>query len=284
MNNINFLGQPDYPLACQDVDMIQEMITLSAMLSYLGGDKYILRGCADNDGIVDDGIVVISGTPYRFAGGQKREKVTVVETKIDRMEFGKTYPEARITRIVTFSDVGAYNWSDFVQVLSNRQLEDKYNSIKGEPVGVMYMWPGTTSTIPDKYLSCDGSEMLIDDYPELYDVIGTSYGGNGTTNFRLPDLRGRFVAGYDNSRNDYNAMGETGGEEKHTLTIEEMPPHSHEYERHAIGSIDLGRYSFASNHDNAVNDKFNTTSVGGGAGHENRPPYIVLGYIIKVKP
>ena len=47
------------------------------------------------------------------------------------------------------------------------------------------------------WLACDGSEYNINDYPELFSVIGTTYGGDGTQVFRVPDLRGRALAGVD---------------------------------------------------------------------------------------
>jgi microcystin-dependent protein len=300
MNSINFSGQPDYPLACQDMDMLQEMITLSAALSYLGGDKYILKGCADNDGIVDDGIVVINGTPYRFVGGQKREKVTVVETKIDRMEFGKTYPEARTVRIATFSDAGAHNWSDFERATTNRELRDKFASIRGDTPGTVKMWAGQVSKIPAGYRLCNGDEMLINDYPELFDVLGVAFGGDGLNSFRLPDLRGRFVVGYDNSDNDCNIIGQKGGMRSVALTEDEIPEHDHTkgvyFNKLSARASDIDATNTPGAIDNNAPDaeyriggmtnlqwqESTIAKVGKGEAHENRPPFFVLAYIIKV--
>ncbi|MCD8378250.1 MAG: phage tail protein [Candidatus Gastranaerophilales bacterium] len=55
--------------------------------------------------------------------------------------------------------------------------------------------PYTSSTVPDGFLLCDGSEVAVDDYEDLYDVIGTTYGSSDSTTFCLPDLRNRTLWG-----------------------------------------------------------------------------------------
>jgi len=64
--------------------------------------------------------------------------------------------------------------------------------------GVLYY---ATNILPDGYLECDGSAVSRTTYADLFAVLGTRYGiGNGSTTFNLPDLRGEFIRGYDNSR------------------------------------------------------------------------------------
>jgi len=71
------------------------------------------------------------------------------------------------------------------------------------PIGAIFPYPGTTA--PAGYLLCDGSEVLVQKYSQLYTVIGTAYAGttplNGLGTFRLPDLRGRFPLGLDSMNN-----------------------------------------------------------------------------------
>lgn len=105
-------------------------------------------------------------------------------------------------------------------------------------------------------------------------------GINGT-----PDMQKKFVVGFDFEENDYDVIGETGGEKEHTLTINEMPYHEHNYDDiyHIINRRNLANGVL----DNAEGYSMygmsgTTTGVGGSEPHENRPPYYVVMYIIRV--
>ena len=111
------------------------------------------------------------------------------------------------------------------------------------PVGVIQAYAG--SNIPSGWKFCDGSEISRLEYSDLFSVIGETYGfGNGSTTFNLPDLRGRTLVGKDdmggNSANilstNGNILGFSGGEELHTLTVDEMPHHEHQVEYYRDGS------------------------------------------------
>ena len=140
---------------------------------------------------------------------------------------------------------------------------------------------------PNDYLFCNGAAVSRSTYSTLFTAIGTTYGvGNGSTTFNLPDLRGRVIAGQDNmggtsanTLTDAQAdqLGGTLGEEDHTLTVNEMPSHTH-------GGIFTGGDG-GSGSDPGVNyvssgssTDFNT---GGGSAHNNVQPTIILNYIIK---
>src|SRR5919202_2557893 len=76
---------------------------------------------------------------------------------------------------------------------------------------------------PQGWALCNGQLLPINQNQALFSLLGTTYGGNGQTNFALPDLRGRtplhFGAGFN--------LGEKAGEVAHTLTISELPTHTH---------------------------------------------------------
>lgn len=91
-----------------------------------------------------------------------------------------------------------------------------------------YKWSARTADF-DGWLVCDGRDVYRDAYPQLFAVIGTSFGaGNGSTTFKLPDGRGR-VPGMAGSGSGLTArtVGQTVGAEAHTLAANEMPAHDH---------------------------------------------------------
>ena len=82
--------------------------------------------------------------------------------------------------------------------------------------------------IPTGWFACDGSLKSISDYQVLYTLLGTSYGGNGTTNFGLPDLRGQLPLHWGTGPSlTPRVLGELGGVENVTLLITNLPSHTH---------------------------------------------------------
>jgi microcystin-dependent protein len=125
------------------------------------------------------------------------------------------------------------------------------------PSGAMMPFAGATS--PTGWLLCYGQTLVRATYPDLFAVVGTTYntGGEAGTDFRLPDLRGRTVAGQDDmggtSANrltgqtngvDGDALGGTGGSETHTLTTAQMPSHTHTQNAHShSGNTSMNAYT-----------------------------------------
>lgn len=76
---------------------------------------------------------------------------------------------------------------------------------------------------PRNYATCDGQLLSIQQNTALFSILGTTYGGNGTTTFGLPDLRGRSPIHTGNG----HVLGEVGGSENVTVLTPEMPSHTH---------------------------------------------------------
>ncbi|WP_208691044.1 phage tail protein [Pseudomonas oryzihabitans] len=76
-----------------------------------------------------------------------------------------------------------------------------------------------------QYIPAAGQQLSITQNPALYAVIGATYGGDGVTNFKVPDLRGKVIVGYD-ERVPTQAIGSTGGASTITLTVAQLPPHA----------------------------------------------------------
>lgn len=81
---------------------------------------------------------------------------------------------------------------------------------------------------PKTWAFCQGQLLAISTNQALFALLGTFYGGNGTTNFALPDLRSRIPVGTGTSNyGSTYTIGQIGGEETHTLVLAEMPAHNH---------------------------------------------------------
>lgn len=144
----------------------------------------------------------------------------------------------------------------------------------GGVTGAITMW--STATAPDGWLLCNGGAVSRVDYETLFTVIGTTYGGgDGSTTFNLPNLKGRTPVGLDGGDGSFNSLGKTGGEKTHTLTISEMPSHTHTQNSH---NHTQNSHTHSINHDHANTNTgyFNTSHThsfsdtstsAGGHGH-----------------
>lgn len=113
------------------------------------------------------------------------------------------------------------------------------------------------SSTPSGWLACDGSAVSRTTYAALFAAIGTVYGvGNGSTTFNVPNLNGRVVVGQDPLQTEFNALGETGGAKTHTLTVDQMPSHTHTQNAHNHTQNAHGHTTQA--HGHTVNDPGHT--------------------------
>jgi microcystin-dependent protein len=149
----------------------------------------------------------------------------------------------------------------------------------GLDTGTVVLFAG--DTVPPGWLRCDGALYSKDQYPDLFDVIGYIYGGNGDY-FKVPDLRGRVLVGAGSGQGlTPRYLGDTGGEETHTLTESELPPISQLKEKNAAGTD--GQYPARGS---AAAAQYTANMTGAwptllGHAHNNMPPYLVLEAIIK---
>lgn len=151
------------------------------------------------------------------------------------------------------------------------------------PIGAIL--PFSSDTIPNGWLLCDGRAVSRTKYAELFKAIGTKHGsGDGSTTFNLPNPKGRTLVGKDSTDTDFNTLGKTGGEKTHTLTVSEMPSHTHKIQ---VRSGNIGDYYgdpplTDGNAGNLIQGG-DTKSTGGGQPHNNLQPYLVTNFIIKAK-
>jgi microcystin-dependent protein len=148
------------------------------------------------------------------------------------------------------------------------------------PVGAVTMYAG--AVLPAYHLWCDGATYNEGDYPTLFAAIGTTYGTGGAGTFNVPDLRCRIplAAGPSHDGLSTRSEGQTGGQERVGLTINEMPAHSHEIAMWlAFAQLGAGSTVFVP----SATSFWATQTRGGSASHENMPPFLVLNAIIKAE-
>lgn len=148
------------------------------------------------------------------------------------------------------------------------------------PIGAIVPFGGWDA--PTGWLICNGTLLNKTAYPELFNAIGYSFGGEeGGSTFGLPDLRGRVPVGEKDNDSDFDGMGVTGGEKTHTLTINEMPSHNHGIKFDSNGAWGSGLPHIQDGSETTTN--YSMTNSGGGQAHNNLQPYQVVCYIIKAK-
>jgi microcystin-dependent protein len=142
---------------------------------------------------------------------------------------------------------------------------------------------------PAGWMFCEGQLLPISENETLFNLIGTTYGGDGQSTFALPDLRGRIPIHMGNGF----TLAETGGAEEITLTVNQIPVHSHPF----LGSSDIANSAnpgsnlvarsgqvnifLNSNPTVAMSPQF-LGSVGGSQPHTNFQPYLCLDFIISL--
>lgn len=142
---------------------------------------------------------------------------------------------------------------------------------------------------PRGWAMCDGQLLAINQNQALYSLLGTTYGGDGRTNFALPDLRGRVPIHIGEG----HVLGERAGEQSHTLAAAEMPQHTHPLQAaSATGDTPLAPGNLLADSPSQLYAAANAltplhptsvTSSGGGQAHPNMQPYLSLNFCIALQ-
>jgi len=159
-------------------------------------------------------------------------------------------------------------------------------------IGEIRMFAGNFA--PAGWALCEGQLMPISENDALFTLIGTTYGGDGQETFALPDLRGRFPnhQGQGPGLSSYT-IGEMTGTESVTLTVPQLPAHSHQANAGAGGndvspagnlwSTDAnGNTAAYSNTSNTVMAAGAIGPAGGSQPHDNVQPFLVINFIISL--
>jgi microcystin-dependent protein len=167
------------------------------------------------------------------------------------------------------------------------------------PAASAQRYIGSISLVPYNFaplgsLMCDGSLLPITGNDALFNLIGTTYGGDGQTTFALPDCRGRVVIGMVPGPVSNYILGQRAGQETVTLTVSQIPAHTHT----AMASTSFGntvspasaywaprsRTFLFSAPSNLVNMAPGALAPAGGSQpHDNLKPYLSLNYVVWVE-
>lgn len=281
MNKQNFNQLGGFPLETDTLDWLQEAYSIFNALGDVIGNYAIISGCTVNGSNVGDGVVFINGEVYKFVGGAIQANVRIIQTSTTKVfENGDINP-VHNQRYVTFaSGVGEISWSNFKRPETLINLSSRILPPGSNP----QMYTGNPLDLPEGWNLCDGGTY---------------------NNILTPDLRKRFIVGWQSGDADYGLMGGIGGADKVTLTESEMPSHTHSGSTNSAGShthimkirtdeVGSGNGAALTNSGNsdeslvnyntesagAHTHTMNLNSTGGDEAHENRPPYYVLAYII----
>lgn len=150
------------------------------------------------------------------------------------------------------------------------------------------------SFAPRNWAMCNGQTMAISQNETLYNLIGTTYGGDGQTTFELPDLRGRVPVGAGQGVGLSNyVLGQKSGSESVILTQQQIPTHNHTAYAAGMGTTDspANEYPATDPAGNVAQFKSGTSqnasmnanaiaTAGGGQPHNNLQPVLPVTYII----
>ncbi|HSP15267.1 MAG TPA: tail fiber protein [Thermoanaerobaculia bacterium] len=154
-------------------------------------------------------------------------------------------------------------------------------------VGEIRMFAGNFA--PAGWMFCEGQLLAISEYDTLFNLIGTTYGGDGQSTFALPDLRGRIPI----HQGSGFVLAENGGAETITLTVSQIPAHSHSM----LGTNSIANDASPANNLTAQTNTFDlyqsvpggqpmapqsVSSVGGSQPHNNFQPYLCVDFIISL--
>jgi len=277
--NYKAFSNMSFPLECDGLSDSQMNDALLSILGNIGGNRYILAGLTAETNY--SGYVFLATADFPMGELLYVELAPAMQTHLclrktnenitaSGYQFNNAYTKRTLYHGIPGAGVESFGIETFVQLETNASLKSRLDELEIQvgniiptPQGGIIMWTGTTP--PDGWELCDGGHSA---------ALGKN----------RPNLKGRFIVGYDQSDADYNQIGKASGDKTVQLISDHLPSHTHELGDYKV--TDLGNAGSASGPGKQKVDAAWRNSTGGNPtthiGHENRPPYYVLAYIIKI--
>ena len=244
--------------------------------------------------ISDSGLDMSNGLPIRFQDSSGAPFVALKSP-------------SSVSSNVTFTLPGADGSAgEFLKTDGSGNLS--FSIVQGVPSGAVFCI--AVASVPSGYLECNGATVSRTTYAALFAVIGTQYGSTNSSNFKVPDLRGEFVRGFDNGRNADSgrsigsSQGSQNASHNHSASASSTAgAHSHalNYQRKQVedtgtafvtdirregGDGDGGSTTFTNNTNsgfmnNATVSVSTSVSISNQGGNESRPRNVAMMYVIK---
>lgn len=252
MNKHNFIQTGGFPLKAERLQEAEKAYTIFNTLGEIAGNKAIISGCEVVGGTTTDGIVYLNGELYEFRGGNTQSTVRIIQEPISRAFKNGVIKEVYYERYVTFaSGTGSIPWEDFSRPFSLLSITERVTELEKQNAvfqadGAMVLWNKPANEIPDGWQE-------------------------------VTDWRGRMPVGWNPNDNDFNTLGEQGGQKNKTLNVNEMPSHKHSFSNTAGSSTGGGAVTTG----NATEGpgSFYMEETGGGQSFSIMNPYRVVMFI-----
>ena len=259
MNIIDFNQVGGFPMTTNILGRMQTAFSIFNSLGNIVGDKTIISGCTVNGSETSPGVVFVNGEIFEFRGGATQSKVIIREdVEMLLYQNNNAYPSIK-TRYIQFgTGVHAMDWADFKRGFPTSNMDalvqritalEARPTVGNIPVGLIALWGRSAELIPEGWAE-------------------------------YSPLRGRVAVGLNPDDLDYAAIGNFGGAKNKTLDINEIPEHSHDYNKYRLDQeVSTSGDGVRSINKNNIDDSFETNKAGGGQSFSIMNPYRVVQYI-----